>query len=128
MYVYICVYIYIYTIFALLFLSFLNNKMLGEKPSWSYLRDLCSVPQSCSTLCDPMDCSSRGSFVHVIFHARILQWLAFSFSRGASCPRDQTHVSASAALPGRFSTPAPPGKLIPGSCSSATVAYCQGGC
>ena len=116
-------YTYIYYLCMVIF-KFFNNKMLGEKPSWSYLRDLFSIPQSCSTLCNPMDCSSRGSSVHVIFHTRILQWLAFSFSRGASCPRDQTHVSASPALPGRFFTTAPPGKLIPGSYSSTTMAYC----
>ena len=38
------------------------------------------VAQSCPTLCDPMDCSLPGSFVHGIFHARILEWVAISFS------------------------------------------------
>ena len=33
---------------------------------------LCLVPQSCPTLCDPIDCSSPGSSVHGIFQARIL--------------------------------------------------------
>ena len=33
--------------------------------------------QSCSTLCDPMDCSLPGSSVHGIFQARILEWVAF---------------------------------------------------
>ena len=51
----------------------------------------CSVAQSCSTLCDPMDCSPPGSFVHS--QARTLEWGAISFSRGSSWPRDQTHVS-----------------------------------
>ena len=46
--------------------------------------------QSCQTLCDPMDCSSPGSSVHGIFQARILEWIAMSFSRGSSQPRDQT--------------------------------------
>ena len=40
------------------------------------------VTQSCLTLCDPMDCSLPGSSVHAIFQARILEWLAISFSRG----------------------------------------------
>ena len=37
--------------------------------------------QSCLTLCDTMDCSPRGSSVHGIFQARILEWIAISFSR-----------------------------------------------
>ena len=40
--------------------------------------------QSCLTLRDPMDCSLPGSSVHGIFQVRILQWVAISFSRGAS--------------------------------------------
>ena len=43
-----------------------------------------SVTQSCPTLCDPMDCSSPGSSVREIFQARILEWVAISFSRGSS--------------------------------------------
>ena len=44
-------------------------------------------------LCDPMDCSPPGSSVHGILQARILEWVAISFSRGSSRPRDQTQVS-----------------------------------
>ena len=51
------------------------------------------VAQSCPTLCDPMDCSLPGSFVHGIFQARVLEWVAISFSRGSSRPRDWTQVS-----------------------------------
>ena len=40
------------------------------------------VAQLCPTLCDPMDCSLPGSSVHGIFQARILEWVAISFSRG----------------------------------------------
>ena len=54
---------------------------------------LCLVAQLCLTLCDPMDCSPPGSSVHGIFQARILEWVAISFSRGSSRPRDQTRVS-----------------------------------
>ena len=36
--------------------------------------------QSCSTLCDPMDCSPPGSSVHGIFQARVLEWGAIAFS------------------------------------------------
>ena len=38
------------------------------------------VTQSCPTLCDPVDCSPPGSFVHGIVQARILEWVAISFS------------------------------------------------
>ena len=37
------------------------------------------VAQLCLTLCDPMDCSPPGSFVHGILQARILEWVAISF-------------------------------------------------
>ena len=48
------------------------------------------VPQSCPTLCDPMDCSLPDSSVHGILQARIQEWVALPFSRGSSRPRDQT--------------------------------------
>ena len=51
------------------------------------------VAQSFPTLCDPMDCSLPGSSVHGIFQARVLEWLAISFSRGSSRPKDWTGVS-----------------------------------
>ena len=40
--------------------------------------------QSCPTLCDSMHCSLPGSSVHGISQARILEWVAMSFSRGIS--------------------------------------------
>ena len=51
------------------------------------------VTQSCPTLCDPMEYSLLGSFIHGIFQARILGWVVISFSRGSSQPRDRTRVS-----------------------------------
>ena len=42
---------------------------------------------------NPMDCSLPGSSVHGILQAKILEWLAISFSRGSSRPRDRTQVS-----------------------------------
>ena len=51
------------------------------------------VTQSCLTVCDPMDCSPPGSSDHGILPARILEWVAISFSRGSSQPRDRTQVS-----------------------------------
>ena len=65
------------------------------------------VAQSCPTLCDTMNCSPTGSSVDGVFQARILEWVAISFSRGYSQPRDQTQVSRiqadslSAELPGK---------------------------
>ena len=41
-----------------------------------------------------MDCSPPGSSVHGIFQARILEWVAISFSRGSSQPRDRTRISS----------------------------------
>ena len=49
--------------------------------------------QSCPTLRDPVDCSLPGSSVHRILQARMLQWVAISFSRAFSWPRAQTQVS-----------------------------------
>ena len=46
------------------------------------------VTQSCPTLCDPLDYTVQG-----ILQARILEWVAVSFSTGSSQPRDQTQVS-----------------------------------
>jgi len=44
-------------------------------------------------LCDSMDCVQSGSYIHGIFQARILEYVAISFSRGPSRPRDWTQVS-----------------------------------
>ena len=46
------------------------------------------VTQLYLTLCDPTDCSPPGSSVHGTFQARVLEWVAISFSRGSSRPRD----------------------------------------
>ena len=51
------------------------------------------VAQSCLILCDPLYHNLPGSSVHGILQARILEWVAISFSRGSSQPRDQTQVS-----------------------------------
>ena len=58
----------------------------------SYGQSESEVAQSCPTLCDPMDCSLPGSSIHGILQARILEWVAISFSRGSSQPRDRTQV------------------------------------
>ena len=54
------------------------------KVKWNKVK----VTQSCLTLCDPMDYT-----VHGILQIRILEWVAFPFSRGPSQPRNLTRVS-----------------------------------
>ena len=73
----------------------LGKGISGDHKSHSILaaeskRVSCSL---CLTLYNPMDCSLPDSSVHGIFQARILEWVAISFSRGSSPPRDQTQVS-----------------------------------
>ena len=51
------------------------------------------VSQLCPTVCDPVDYSPPGSSVHGILQARILEWVALSFSRGSYGPRDRIQVS-----------------------------------
>ena len=46
---------------------------------------VCLVTQSCSTLCDPVDCSPPGSSVHGILQARVLECVVMPSSRGSSC-------------------------------------------
>ena len=66
---------------------------MKELPVLVQLISMCVHAQSCLTLCDPMDCSPPGSSVHGILQARILEWVAISFSRGSSHPRARTQVS-----------------------------------
>ena len=74
------------------FHSWSRNEILHTTTKSSYWW-CCLVAKSCLTLWDPMDCSLPGSSVHGISWARILEWVATSFSRGSSWPRAQTHVS-----------------------------------
>ena len=67
---------------------------------------ICSVAQTCTILCNPMDDGLTSSSVHGILQARVLEQVAISISRGSSWPRDRTHVSCLA--DGFFSTE-PPG-------------------
>ena len=71
---------------------------------------LCSVAQSCPTLSNPVDHSLPGSFVHKIFQARILKWVAISYSRGSFWPEIKLTSPASPALTGGFFITEPPGK------------------
>ena len=72
---------------------------------WSYFIQhiMCKHAKSlqlCLSLCKPMDWSLPGSSVHGILQARILEWVAISFSRGSSQTRDRIWVSHMAG--GRF--------------------------
>ena len=49
---------------------------------------LCSAAQSCPTLRDALDCSPPGSSVNGIFQTRMWEWVAVSYSRRFSQPRD----------------------------------------
>ena len=76
---------------------------------FSWLNDsgvpLCVCTQSCLTLW------LVSSSVHGIFQSRILEWVAISYSRGSSWPRDWTHISfvlhwqAVSLPPGRLGVP-----------------------
>ena len=54
------------------------------------------VAQSCPNICGPHGHSLAGSSIHGIFQAKVLDWVAISFSRGSSWPKNQTRVSHTA--------------------------------
>ena len=60
---------------------------------WWFFVCCCLVAKLFPTVCNPMDCNLPGSSVHEISQAIILEWVAVSFSRGFSQPRDWTRVS-----------------------------------
>ena len=64
--------------------------LLPSSPCFFSTRLACICTQSRPTLCDPMDCSPPGSSVHEISQARILEWVAISFSRRSSWHRNWT--------------------------------------
>jgi len=70
---------------AMLFLILLRD-LLGHYPAFlfsGYERKKVKL-LSCVGLCGPMDCSLPGSSIHGIFQARVLEWVAISFSRESS--------------------------------------------
>ena len=73
-----------YSWFTLLYLLWDTTEWFSIHTEWSEV----TVAQSCPTLCDPMDYT-----VHGILQARILEWVAFPFSRGSSQPRNRTQIS-----------------------------------
>ena len=74
----------------------LQADSLSSKPPESEVKVKVNVSQLCLTFCNPVDYA-----VHGILQARILEWVAFPFSRGSSQPEDQTQVFR---IAGRFFT------------------------
>ena len=69
--------------------SFINSVWSPHSVASSYLSECeVKVTQSCLTPCNPVNYTLHG-----ILQARILEWVAFPFSRGSSQPRDRTQVS-----------------------------------
>ena len=75
---------FLYYTHPLNFHSLLHWRSYLQFGTWSEVK----VSQLCSALCDSMDYN-----VHGILQARILEWVAFLFSRGSSQPRDWTEAS-----------------------------------
>ena len=76
----------------------------------SYVLAVCA--QLCLTLCHSTDYSPPDSSVHGIFQARILEWVAISYSRGSSQPRGRTCISFVSCIGRRFFTTVLPGKYV----------------
>ena len=90
--------------YSLLYSQCLGKVLAHSKDSMKWRSE---VAQLCPTLCDPIDCSLPGFSIHGIVQARVLEWVAISFSRGSSWHRNQTRSPAlqADALPSE-----PPGK------------------
>ena len=82
--------------YVILLQSIISLEILKYTNFAIFKRMKVKVAQSCPTLCEPIDYT-----VHEILQARILEWVAFPFSRRSSHPRDGTQVSHTA---GRFFT------------------------
>ena len=81
-----------------LFLSNSNGRPFSatlcfQKKSKELILHKCSVTKLCPTLCNPVDCSPPGSSVLGISQARILEWIAISFSRVSSWLKDRICIS-----------------------------------
>ena len=70
------------------------QKWFLSQGSYRLVRGAKVKAKSCPILCDPMDCSLWGSSIHGIFQARVLDWVALSFSRGSHQPRAWSRVSS----------------------------------
>ena len=84
-YIYIYIYIYGYNYVSInIYQSYICVHLYTHTYVFSH---------SVLSLCDPLGCSPPGSSIHGIFQARTLEWVAISFSRGSSQPRNWTCVS-----------------------------------
>ena len=83
------------------FMSHFHQELFPQTTIFLIVCCCCSVAKLCLILCDPMDCSPPGSSVHGILQARILEWVATSFSRGSSRPGVRPQVFC---IAGRFFT------------------------
>ena len=120
--IYKCVYIYIFlnaSVCILICIFQLHSVPETEKELFVSLFTIyaweggfcCSVIESCPTLCNPMDCSPPGSSVHRISQARILEWVAISYSRDLPDPGTKhIHVLCLLSLAGGFFISVPPWK------------------
>ena len=73
---------------------------MGKLPNIELLKEVCVlVAQPCPTLCDSTDCSSPGSSVHGILQARILEWVAISFSNQVGLLSNKTTQQKHEACP-----------------------------
>ena len=98
---------------AVLSLSWLHHICMSRLSSlWNHRQvyvDAGMHAQSCTAFFDPMNCNPAGSSVHGIFQTRILKWVAISFSRESSWPRNP-HLLQLFALAGGCFTTEPPGR------------------
>ena len=76
------------------FSSYVPRVVRWDLYRWSHLGSpMCVFAQLCPTICNPMACSPPGTSVHGIPQARILEWVAISYSRESSKLRGWTFIS-----------------------------------
>ena len=76
----------------------IKRHLLFRRKAMTNLEKKVKVTQSCPILWDTMDYSPLGSSVHGLLQAKILEWVAISFSRKSSQPRDRTRISCIAGI------------------------------
>ena len=96
--------------------NFKARKIIRDKEGYHIIRNQ-SSKKTCVQLLShiwlfvtPWTIAHQTLLVHGIFQARILEWVAISFSRGSSRSRDQTCISCISCIAGRFFTTEPPRK------------------
>ena len=74
--------------------------MVGQHHRPMDMKKRSEVAQSCSTLCDPMDCSLPGFSTHGIFQARVLEWVAISFPSSSASKESSCNAEDTSFIPG----------------------------